>query len=114
MTNKLTGLPNYLVTYHTDSGIDRHAVYHSREDAESEALVLSGLGFEWPAVWKLVSIAAPLRKPMTTEQLTMHPLCIYPTDPEAQRQWVEDSIASRLADLKAKTTGPRPKQEKNQ
>ena len=37
---------------------------------------------------------------------------IYPTDPQAQRQWVEDSIASRLADLKARFEGPRPKQEK--
>ena len=36
----------------------------------------------------------------------------YPTDPQAQRQWVEDSIASRLADLKARFEGPRPKQEK--
>ncbi len=27
---------------------------------------------------------------------------LYPTDPEAQRAWVEDSIACRLADLKAK------------
>ena len=36
----------------------------------------------------------------------------YPTDPQAQRQWTEDSIAARLADLKAKFEGPRPKQEK--
>ena len=36
---------------------------------------------------------------------------IYPNDPQAQRQWTEDSIASRLADLKAKFEGPRPKQE---
>lgn len=35
----------------------------------------------------------------------------YPTDPEAQRQWVEDSIASRLADLKAKYEGPKPRKE---
>lgn len=27
---------------------------------------------------------------------------LYPTDPEAQRAWVEESIACRLADLKAK------------
>lgn len=26
----------------------------------------------------------------------------YPTEPEAQRAWVEESIACRLADLKAK------------
>ena len=36
----------------------------------------------------------------------------YPTDPQAQKQWVEESLASRLADLKAKFEGPRPKQEK--
>lgn len=36
----------------------------------------------------------------------------YPTDPQAQRQWTEDSIAARLADLKAKFEGPKPKQEK--
>lgn len=30
---------------------------------------------------------------------------LYPTDPEAQRAWVEDSIACRLADLKAKVEG---------
>ena len=35
----------------------------------------------------------------------------YPTDPEAQKRWVEESLASRLADLKAKFEGPRPKQE---
>lgn len=37
----------------------------------------------------------------------------YPTDPQAQKQWTEDSIASRLADLKAKFEGPRPKREKD-
>ena len=37
---------------------------------------------------------------------------IYPTDPQAQRRLTEDSIASRLADLKARFEGPRPKQEK--
>lgn len=37
----------------------------------------------------------------------------YPTDPEAQRRWLEDSIASRLADLKAKFEGPEPKKEKS-
>ena len=36
----------------------------------------------------------------------------YPTDPQAQRQWTEESLAARLADLKAKFEGPRPKQEK--
>lgn len=36
----------------------------------------------------------------------------YPTEPQAQKQWVEESIASRLADLKAKFEGPKPKQEK--
>lgn len=36
----------------------------------------------------------------------------YPTDPQAQKQWVEDSIASRLADLKAKFEGPKPKGDK--
>lgn len=36
----------------------------------------------------------------------------YPTDPQAQKQWLEDSLASRLADLKAKFEGPKPKQEK--
>lgn len=36
----------------------------------------------------------------------------YPTTPAAQKQWVEDSIASRLADLKAKFEGPRPKQDR--
>lgn len=36
----------------------------------------------------------------------------YPTDPEAQRQWTEDSLASRLADLKAKFEGPHPKKDK--
>ena len=30
---------------------------------------------------------------------------IYPTDQEARRQWLEDSIASRLADLKARVMG---------
>lgn len=29
------------------------------------------------------------------------PLSFYPTDPETQKQWLEESIASRLADLKA-------------
>lgn len=37
---------------------------------------------------------------------------IYPTDPEAQRQWLEDSIAARLADLKAKVEGRKPAPEK--
>lgn len=37
---------------------------------------------------------------------------VYPTDPQAQKQWVEESLASRLADLKAKFEGPCPKQEK--
>lgn len=37
---------------------------------------------------------------------------IYPRTPEAQRQWVEDSIACRLADLKAKFEGPKPKGDK--
>lgn len=36
---------------------------------------------------------------------------IYPTDPQAQRQWLEDSIASRLADLKARVEGRRPQKE---
>lgn len=36
----------------------------------------------------------------------------YPTTKEEQKAWVEDSIASRLADLKAKFEGPKPKQEK--
>lgn len=35
----------------------------------------------------------------------------YPTDPEAQKQWTEDSIASRLADLKAKFEVPKPKKD---
>lgn len=35
----------------------------------------------------------------------------YPTDPEAQKQWTEESIASRLADLKAKFEGAKPKKE---
>ena len=30
---------------------------------------------------------------------------LYPTDPEAQRAWIEESIACRLADLKAKVKG---------
>lgn len=30
---------------------------------------------------------------------------LYPTDPRAQRAWVEESIACRLADLKAKVEG---------
>lgn len=39
---------------------------------------------------------------MTEDDTTEHdPLSFYPTDPEAQRQWLEESIASRLADLKA-------------
>lgn len=33
----------------------------------------------------------------------------YPTDPQTQKQWVEESLASRLADLKAKFEGPKPK-----
>lgn len=36
----------------------------------------------------------------------------YPDDPETQKAWTEDSIASRLADLKAKFEGPKPKGEK--
>lgn len=36
---------------------------------------------------------------------------LYPTDPEAQRQWVEDSIACRLADLKARVERRKPEQE---
>ena len=35
----------------------------------------------------------------------------YPTDPEAQKRWVEESIASRLAELKAKFEGPKPKKD---
>lgn len=37
----------------------------------------------------------------------------YPKTPAAQKQWLEDSLASRLADLKAKFEGPRPAQEKS-
>jgi hypothetical protein len=37
---------------------------------------------------------------------------IYPKTAEAQRSWIEESIASRLADLKAKFEGPQPKKEK--
>lgn len=33
----------------------------------------------------------------------------YPTDPEAQKQWLEESLASRLADLKAKFEVPKLK-----
>ena len=36
----------------------------------------------------------------------------YPTDPKVQREWLEDSIASRLADLKRKVEGPKPKGDK--
>ena len=36
----------------------------------------------------------------------------YPKTPEDQKAWVEDSIASRLADLKAKFEGPKPKEDK--
>ena len=36
----------------------------------------------------------------------------YPATPAAQKQWVEDSIASCLADLKAKFEGPRPKKDR--
>lgn len=32
---------------------------------------------------------------------------LYPTDPKAQRAWLEDSIACRLADLKARVEGKR-------
>lgn len=33
---------------------------------------------------------------------------VYPVDPAAQKQWVEESLAARLADLKAKFEGPKP------
>jgi len=33
---------------------------------------------------------------------------IYPTTPEDQRRWVEESLASRLADLRAKVERPKP------
>jgi hypothetical protein len=36
----------------------------------------------------------------------------YPQTPEEQKQWTEDSIAARLADLKAKFEAPRPKEDK--
>lgn len=36
---------------------------------------------------------------------------VYPTDPQAQKQWVEDSIACRLADLKARVERRKPEQE---
>lgn len=36
----------------------------------------------------------------------------YPQTPAEQKQWVEDSIASRLADLKAKFEGPKPRKDK--
>lgn len=36
---------------------------------------------------------------------------VYPTDPAQQKQWLEDSIASRLADLKAKHEGSKPKRD---
>jgi hypothetical protein len=37
---------------------------------------------------------------------------VYPETKEAQHQWTEESIAARLADLKAKFEGPTPKKEK--
>ena len=33
---------------------------------------------------------------------------VSPVDPAAQKQWVEESLAARLADLKAKFEGPKP------
>ena len=37
----------------------------------------------------------------------------YPTEPEAQKQWVEESLASRLADLKAKFEVPKIKHKES-